>query len=147
MLSQRAKYAIRAMQEMIHVPVGQTIQAGELAERIKAPLHFLEGILLDLRREGLLQSRRGRSGGYALARPADMISIADLIRLIDGPLALTPCASRTAYARCEDCPTPDDCQLRLILLAARDAMARVLETSTLAHPLPAQTQNAAVLAE
>lgn len=136
MLSQRAKYAIRAMQEMARLPLGQTIQAGELAERIRAPLHFLEGILLELRREGLLQSKRGRSGGYTLAKPTDMISIADLIRLIDGPLALTPCASRTAYARCEDCPTPDDCQLRLILLSARDALAKVLENSTLADPLP-----------
>jgi len=134
MLSQRAKYTIRAMQELSRLNVGQTLQTTELADRIKAPLHFLEGILLELRREGFLESKRGRSGGYRLKRPADMISIADLIRQIDGPLALTSCASRTAYARCDDCPTPDDCQLRHILLAARDAMARVLEDATLAHP-------------
>ena len=127
-------HAIRAMQELATLTAGQTLQATELAERIRAPLHFLEGILMDLRREGLLRSRRGRSGGYALARPADMISIADLIRHVDGPLALTTCASRTAYARCDDCPTPDDCRLRLVLLAARDAMAEVLEKSTLAQP-------------
>jgi Rrf2 family protein len=134
MLSQRAKYAIRAMQELARLNLAQTLQATELSERIKAPLHFLEGILLELRREGFLESKRGRSGGYRLSRPADMISIADLIRQIDGPLALATCASRTAYVRCDDCPTPDDCQLRSILLAARDAMARVLEDSTLAHP-------------
>jgi Rrf2 family protein len=122
------------MQELATLTAGETLQATELAERIRAPLHFLEGILMDLRREGLLRSRRGRSGGYALARPADMISIADLIRHVDGPLALTTCASRTAYARCDDCPTPDDCRLRLVLLAARDAMAEVLEKSTLAQP-------------
>ncbi len=92
MLSQRAKYTIRAMQELATLKVGETLQAGELAERIKAPLHFLEGILLEMRREGLLQSKRGRSGGYALNKPADLISIADLIRLIDGPLALATCA-------------------------------------------------------
>ncbi len=131
MLSQRAKYTIRAMQELATLKPGETLQAGELAERTKAPIHFLEGILLEMRREGLLQSKRGRSGGYALNKPADLISIADLIRLIDGPLALTTCASRTAYARCEDCPTPDDCRLRAVLLAARDAMADVLEKSTL----------------
>ena len=136
MLSKRAKYTIRAMQELATLNLGETLQATELAERIKAPLHFLEGILLELRREGLLQSKRGRSGGYALNKPADMISMADIIRLIDGPLALTSCASRTAYARCDDCPTPDDCQLRVILLAARDAVARVLEDSTLAKPFP-----------
>ena len=134
MLSQRAKYTIRAMQELTRLKLGETLQATELAERIKAPLHFLEGILLEMRREGFLQSKRGRSGGYALNKPADMISIADIIRQIDGPLALTTCASRTAYARCEDCPTPDHCELRPILLAARDAVARVLEGSTLAHP-------------
>lgn len=136
MLSQRAKYTIRAMQELAKAQAGETLQAGELAERIKAPLHFLEGILLELRREGLLISRRGRSGGYALAKPADLISIADLIRLVDGPLALTTCASRTAYAECEDCPTPEDCQLRNILVSARDAVARVLEGATIARPIP-----------
>lgn len=133
MLSQRAKYAIRAMQELAKLKIGHTLQTTELADRIKAPLHFLEGILLELRRAGFLESKRGRSGGYRLHRPADMISIADLIRQIDGPLALTTCASRTAYARCTDCPTPDDCELRPILLAARDAMAKVLESSTLAR--------------
>ncbi len=136
MLSQRAKYTIRVMQELARCPPDQSQQAGELATRIKAPQHFLEGILLDLRREGYLTSRRGRTGGYSLAKPADLISIADLIRLTDGPLALTTCASRTAYAQCEDCPTPDDCSLRTILVAARDAMARVLEGSTLARPMP-----------
>jgi Rrf2 family protein len=124
------------MQELARFPQEQSLQAGELAARIKAPQHFLEGILLDLRREGFLVSRRGRSGGYSLAKPADLISIADLIRLTDGPLALTTCASRTAYARCDDCPTPDDCELRTILVAARDAMARVLEDATLARPTP-----------
>lgn len=134
MLSQRAKYTIRVMQELARNPQDQSLQAGDLAARIKAPQHFLEGILLDLRREGFLVSRRGRSGGYSLAKPADLISIADLIRLTDGPLALTSCASRTAYAPCDDCPTPDDCQLRTVLVAARDAMARVLEDATLACP-------------
>jgi len=132
-LSKRAKYTIRAMQELAGLAPGQTLQATELAIRIKAPLHFLEGILLDMRRAGLLQSKRGRSGGYCLNKPGDLISIADLIRLIDGPLALTSCASRTAYAPCDDCPTPHDCTMRTILLEARDAMARVLEQHTLAR--------------
>jgi len=131
MLSQRAKYTIRAMQILAKLPPEGTMQATELAEVIKSPLHFLEGILLELRREGFLRSKRGRSGGYALNKPADMISMADLIRLIDGPLALATCASRTAYERCEDCPTPDNCHLRRVLLEARDAMAIVLEKATL----------------
>ena len=134
MLSQRAKYTIRAMQELASLGAGETLQATELAARIKAPLHFLEGILLDMRRGGLLLSKRGRAGGYCLSKPPDLISIAELIRMIDGPLALASCASRTAYSPCDDCPTPDDCSLRTILLDARDAMARVLEDYTLAKP-------------
>ncbi len=136
MLSQRAKYTIRAMQELARLAPGETLQATELATRIKAPLHFLESILLEMRRGGFLLSKRGRTGGYGLSRPADLISIADLIRAVDGPLALSSCASRTAYSPCEDCPTPDDCSLRTILLDARDAMARVLESYTLARPFP-----------
>ncbi len=134
MLSQRAKYTIRAMQELAGLGPGETLQATELAVRIKAPLHFLEGILMDMRRAGFLLSKRGRTGGYCLSRPPDLISIADIIRMVDGPLALASCASRTAYSPCEDCPTPDDCSLRTILLDARDAMARVLESYTLAKP-------------
>lgn len=125
MLSQKARYALRAMIELARED-GQ-VTAGELAERADAPRKFLEAILLSLSREGLVISRRGKFGGYVLGRPAESISFAEIIRLVDGPLALTPCVSRTAFRRCEDCRDLATCALREALLRARDATAAVLE--------------------
>ena len=110
--------------------------ASELAERADAPRKFLEAILLSLAREGLVISRRGKFGGYVLARAADAINFAEIIRLVDGPLALTPCVSRTAFRRCEDCRDLATCALREALLRARDATAAVLEGYTLADAIP-----------
>ncbi|PIB91075.1 Rrf2 family transcriptional regulator [Caulobacter sp. FWC2] len=125
MLSQKARYALRAMIELARADTQVT--AGELAERADAPRKFLEAILLSLSREGLVISRRGKFGGYILGRPAQDISFAEIIRLVDGPLALTPCVSRTAFRRCEDCRDLVTCALREALLRARDATAAVLE--------------------
>ncbi|MBO9545576.1 Rrf2 family transcriptional regulator [Caulobacter sp.] len=125
MLSQKARYALRAMIELARED-GQ-VTAGELAERADAPRKFLEAILLSLSREGLVVSRRGKFGGYVLGRPAEQINFAEIIRLVDGPLALTPCVSRTAFRRCEDCRDLATCALREALLRARDATAAVLE--------------------
>lgn len=130
MLSQKARYALRAMIELARADTQVT--AGELAERADAPRKFLEAILLSLSREGLVISRRGKFGGYILARDADAISFAEIIRLVDGPLALTPCVSRTAFRRCEDCRDLATCALREALLRARDATAGVLEGYSLA---------------
>jgi len=129
-LSQKARYALRAMIELARADTQVT--AGELAERADAPRKFLEAILLSLSREGLVISRRGKFGGYVLARAADAISFAEIIRLVDGPLALTPCVSRTAFRRCEDCRDLARCALREALLRARDATAAVLEGYSLA---------------
>jgi len=130
MLSQKTRYALRAMIELARES-GQ-VTAGELAVRADAPRKFLEAILLALARQGLVASRRGKFGGYLLGRPADKISFAEIIRLVDGPLALTPCVSRTAFRRCEDCRDLATCALREALLRARDATAAVLEGYSLA---------------
>lgn len=134
MLSNKARYALRAMSALAEItPVSAPI--GLLAERTAAPRKFLEAILLELNRAGLLVSRRGRSGGYALARPADEISLADIIRVIDGPLALAPCASVTAPGKCQTCPDMETCPIRPALIASRNAVAEVLEGRTLDNPL------------
>jgi len=130
MLSQKARYALRAMIELARED-GQ-VTAGELSVRADAPRKFLEAILLTLAREGLVVSRRGKFGGYLLGRPATDISFAAVIRLVDGPLALAPCVSRTAFRRCEDCRDLATCALREALLKARDATAQVLEGYSLA---------------
>lgn len=107
---------------------------GDISERQDIPRRFLENILLELRKHGLVLSQRGKHGGYALARdPAD-ITFADVIRAIDGPLALTPCTSRTRYQRCEDCHEAR-CPLRGPLREVRDASAEILESATLASAL------------
>src|SRR4029077_8433538 len=97
---------------------------------------FLEQILVDLKRRGILTSMRGKHGGYTLGRPADKISFAEVIRALDGPLALAPCASVTAYQRCGDCVDEETCAIRKVLLAARDATASVLESRMISDALP-----------
>jgi Rrf2 family protein len=133
MLSQKARYALRALIELGRAGAGAQLTAGEIASRADAPRKFLEAILLELARRQLVISRRGKFGGYALARPADRISFAEVIRVIDGPLALAPCASQTAFRKCDDCEDLETCTLRPALLRARDATAAILEAYTLAE--------------
>jgi Rrf2 family protein len=131
MLSSKARYALRAVVALARAD-GAQITAGDLAERADAPRKFLEAILLELARRGVVVSRRGKLGGYSLARPAEQISFAEVIRIIDGPLALAPCVSRLQFRKCEDCPDLATCSIREALLRARDATADVLEGYTLA---------------
>ena len=105
----------------------------DIAEEAQVPRKFLEQILLSLKRRGIVQSVRGRAGGYRLGRPAKEITFADVIRETDGPLALSPCVSVTAYHKCPDCVDEATCAIRKVLLAARDATAQVLESRNLAQ--------------
>jgi Rrf2 family protein len=133
MLSQKARYALRALVELARAG-GVQLTSGELSLRAGAPRKFLEAILLELSRNQLIVSRRGKFGGYVLARDADAISFAEIIRVVDGPLALAPCVSpRLGFRKCDDCPDRDTCSLREALLRARDATADVLEGYSLAH--------------
>jgi Rrf2 family protein len=132
MLSQKARYALRALVELARADGGQ-VTSGELAARAEAPRKFLEAILLELSRNGVIASRRGKFGGYTLCRPPAEISFAEVIRIVDGPLALAPCVSpRLGFRKCDDCLDLASCALRPALLRARDATAQVLEAYTLA---------------
>ena len=131
MLSSRAKYALRAMVWLASHKGDEAVSASELAEEAGVPRVFLEQILNDLKRRNLLVSVRGKHGGFRLARPIEDISFADGIRHTDGPLALAPCASRTAYRPCEECEDVETCPLRKILIAVRDASAEILENTSL----------------
>jgi Rrf2 family protein len=137
MLSQKARYALRALVELARED-GAQLTAGELAVRADAPRKFLEAILLELARNRVVISRRGKFGGYSLARPAGLVSFAEVIRVIDGPLALAPCVSRLAFRKCDDCPDLATCSLREALLRARDATAQVLEGYSLADAAAGQ---------
>lgn len=133
MLSQKARYALRALLTLAEAGEGASMMTGDLAETAKVPRAFLERILLDLKKHGLVASKRGRAGGYVLAQPAAAIDFAAIVRAIDGPLALAPCASKTAYKRCEDCADVETCAIRKALIAVRDATAAILEGRKLAE--------------
>jgi Rrf2 family protein len=144
MLSQKGRYALRALLVLAEQGENEPMMIADIAREAGVPRKFLEQILLDLKRRGILRSLRGRSGGYMLGRPAKDISFADIIRETDGPLALSPCVSVTAYHRCHDCTDEATCAIRKVLLAARDATASVLETRTLASALGSARRTRAV---
>lgn len=135
MLSQKSKYALRAMLLLAAQPAGQKLLVGEIAERRKIPKKFLEQILLELKQKGLLDSQRGRNGGYSLGRPAAKITYGEIIRITDGPLAPIPCASLTAYRKCDDCEDEKACAIRRIMRDVRDSMSKILDNVTLAEAL------------
>jgi Rrf2 family protein len=135
MLSQRAKYALKAMICLAGHPGPAPLSVTDIAKKANVPGPFLEQILSDLKRRNLLVSRRGKQGGFLLARNAAEINFAEIIRHVDGPLALAPCASRTAYRPCPECRDVKTCELRRTLILARDATADILENTTLADAL------------
>jgi Rrf2 family protein len=133
MLSQKARYALHALIVLANRGGDEPMMIADIADEAGVPRKFLEQILLGLKKRGIVQSLRGRAGGYRLGRPAREISFADIIRETDGPLALSPCVSVTAYHKCPDCHDEATCAIRKVLLAARDATAEVLESRTLAQ--------------
>lgn len=130
MLPRKAKYSIRAILYLARRRGEGPVQIQDIAEAEKIPRKFLEAILVELRNEGLLQSRKGKGGGYSLERPLDSISMGRLIRLMDGPLALVPCVSQTAYSPCEDCLDERSCAIRHIMKQVRDATSKILDSTS-----------------
>lgn len=135
MLTSKAKYALRAMVDLAEQEVAtgerKPVFIADVAARQDIPRRFLENILLELRKHGMVVSHRGKTGGYALARSPFDITFADVIRAVDGPLALTPCTSRMAYQRCDDCRDEPFCPIRGVMTEVRDATAGILEQTTL----------------
>ena len=132
MLSRRSKYGLKALLILAHEVGRGPVLVSELAEREALPRKFLEAILLDLNRHGLVQSKKGKGGGYFLRRSPSEITFGDAVRALEGPLALVPCVSQTAYQRCTDCPDESSCGVRLAMGEVRDATARILDGMTLA---------------
>jgi Rrf2 family protein len=135
MLSQKAKYALRALLMLAEQPEADMVMIADIAERENVPRKFLEAILVDLRKRGLLDSRRGKYGGYRLAKPAAAISFGEIIRIVDGPLAPLPCASKTGFRPCDDCTDANSCSVRWLMLQVRDATADILDNCSLADAL------------
>jgi Rrf2 family protein len=132
MLTKRGKYGIKALAALAELEPGQLAIVGTIAEANNIPKKFLDAILGDLRNAGFVQSRKGKAGGYALARPAEDIMVGHIVRVLDGPLAPIPCASKTRYQPCTDCDVAT-CKVRQLMLEVRNAMADILDHTSLAQ--------------
>jgi Rrf2 family protein len=143
MLTQRSRYGLRAMlllarqdRDAPPMPMSRIAVEGQV------PRKFLEIILTDLKGADLVVSTRGKQGGFHLARPAHLISFGDIIRVIEGPLALVPCVSRTAYKKCKDCRDEATCEIRRAMMAVRDDTARILDGRSLADAVAEEREAA-----
>jgi Rrf2 family protein len=136
MLTQRSRYGLRAMLLLADAPLdGPPVPMSFIAKEAQVPRKFLEIILAELKSANLVASTRGKHGGFHLARPAHLISLGDIIRVIEGPLALVPCVSRTAYKKCKDCRDEASCAIRRAMLIVRDDTARILDGTSLAEAI------------
>lgn len=132
MLSKKAKYALKGMVVLAQRYGQGPVLISDIAAGDRMPRKFLELILLELKNHGLLQSKKGKGGGYFLAKPPNTITVGQIVRIIDGPIAPLPCVSRTAYMRCEECADERTCPIRLVMKDVREATANILDAETLA---------------
>ncbi len=131
MLTKKGKYGLKALVHLSKMPPGQLAFVGDIAAKNNIPKKFLDAILGELRNAGFVQSRKGKDGGYRLAKLPSEIKIGHVVRVLDGPLAPIPCASRSQYQRCEDCDEAT-CQVRHMMLEVRHAVAELLDNRSLA---------------
>lgn len=143
MLSKKTKYGLRALLALAAEGGQKPVQVSELSEKQRLPRKFLEAILLELTRHGLLLSKKGRGGGYLLSRKPGDITVGQVMRALEGPLALTPCVSVTAYRRCDECLDEETCGIRLAMKEVRDATSHILDNTSLAG-LNARTRSTAL---
>ena len=126
MITQKMKYALKALLALAdeaRKPVPEAMTIEEIARRSGTPKRFLEHILLEIRNAGIIASTRGRAGGYQLIKAPETVSVSELLRMIDGPIAPLPCLSRRAYQRCEDCSDEETCRIRKVFAASFVALS------------------------
>ncbi|GLK80520.1 MULTISPECIES: RrF2 family transcriptional regulator [Methylopila] len=133
MLTKKAKYGLKAMVDLARLQPGKSTFVAEVAERNAIPKKFLDAILGELRNAGMLSSKKGKAGGYMLARPAEDITVGSIVRALDGPLAPISCASRSAFVPCDDCEDIEACQVRQMMVEVRDAISAILDKRSLAE--------------
>ncbi|WP_417307473.1 RrF2 family transcriptional regulator [Devosia sp.] len=138
MISQKAKYALRALVALTRVPTGDSMMISEISRDQAIPKKFLEQILLELKRAGIVMSRRGRMGGYVLLKAPEQVTFGEVLRLIDGPIAPLPCLSKIAYRRCVDCTDEASCEIRHVFQRVTLATRDVLDSTTLADAVEQQ---------
>jgi Rrf2 family protein len=131
MLSMRAKYALKALMYLARAQGRGPVLIGEIAETQKLPRKFLEQILLDLKNLRVLKSRQGKAGGYFLAKEPKEIQVGQIVRVFNGPLALVPCVSVSAFEKCQECLDFSTCGVRRVMKKVRDVTADILDGTTL----------------
>ncbi|WP_136513161.1 RrF2 family transcriptional regulator [Geomonas edaphica] len=135
MISKKTKYGLKALIYLARQYEQGPILISDLARDENIPKKFLETILLALKNSGILQSRKGKGGGYYLGRSPRQITVGQAIRVMEGPLAPVPCVSETAYAKCTECGNENTCGIRLVMKDVRDAIAQIVDNTTLADVL------------
>lgn len=133
MIAQKTRYALRSMLFLAEDSGGRPVQLARIAETQRVPPKYLELIMLDLKKSGLVKSVRGPKGGYRLARDAEEISFGQIVRSMEGPIALVPCASVNFYAPCGDCHDEANCAIRRAFTVLRDQSTTVLNSISLAQ--------------
>ena len=129
MLSKKTQYAFKALTFIAERKKEGPVLIAEIAQKKKIPLKFLENILLELRKAGLLESKKGKGGGYFFKVDPKDIRLAQVMRLIEGPIALLPCVSLNFYEKCKDCDEKK-CGLNKVMVQVRDNMLSILENKT-----------------
>ncbi|MDX2362618.1 MAG: Rrf2 family transcriptional regulator [Crocinitomicaceae bacterium] len=132
MLSKKTKYGLKALTYIAKRSEDSPVQIATIAESENISHKFLESILLTLKKAGILNSKKGKGGGYLLAKPAIEIPMTDVIRALEGPIAMVPCVSLNFYEKCDDCPNEDLCSVHKLMIQVRDQTLEVLKNNTLA---------------
>jgi Rrf2 family protein len=131
MISQRAKYALRALVALARVELGETVMISDLSKSCSIPKKFLEQILLDLKHHDLVRSKRGKFGGYQLNKQPSQIMFGEVLRIVDGPIALLPCLSKISYRRCADCLDEATCEIRHVFAHVAESSRDILDSTSL----------------
>tara|TARA_R110002020_G_scaffold52875_9_gene148324 strand:+ start:723 stop:1136 length:414 start_codon:yes stop_codon:yes gene_type:complete len=132
MLSKKTKYGLKALSYIARQEGNEPVQIGAIAKNENISQKFLESIMLSLRKAGFLGSKKGKGGGYYLRRSADQIKMVEVMRILEGPVAMLPCVSLNFYERCADCPDEGTCSVHSLMIQVRDNTLKVLENNTLA---------------
>lgn len=131
MLSRKTKYGLKALTYIAKQGGDNLVLIQQVADAENISKKFLESILLQLRKAGFLGSKKGKGGGYYLIRKPENITMSSVIRVLEGPIALLPCASLNFYERCNDCPDEDVCSLHNLMIELRDKTLEILDNRTL----------------
>lgn len=141
MISKKTKYAINALVYLAKKPLQQPILISEISEQEKIPQKFLEAILLDLKKAGILASKKGKGGGYFLLKSPNDVNMADVMRLFDGPIALLPCVTHKYYQKCEECKDEESCGIRSVFFEVRNQTVELLKKATLTEIINREKSN------